>query len=58
MMPCTSTTFECEKVSQKIIGFINHRENFQHLRIAFKEIEIKNKEEVLIIWSRNHYTFR
>jgi len=58
VMPYASVTFECKKVSEKITGFINYREDFQHLWIAFKERGIKNNEEVLIIWSRKHYTFK
>jgi hypothetical protein len=58
VMPYASITLECEKVSEKISGFINYREDFQHLWTAFKERGIKDNEEVLIIWSRNHYTFK
>ena len=58
VMPYASITFECKKVQGEITGFINHREDFQHLWTAFKERGIKNNEEVLIIWSRNHYTFK
>ena len=58
VMPYASVTFECKKVPGKISGFINYREDFQHLWIAFKERGVKSNEEVLIIWSRNHYTFK
>lgn len=58
VMPYASITFECIKVSEKISGFISYREDFQHLWTAFKERGVKNNEEVLIIWSRNHYTFK
>jgi len=58
VMPYASVTFECKKIPGKITGFVNYREDFQHLWIAFKERGIKKNEEVLIIWSRNHYTFK
>lgn len=58
VMPYASITFECKKVSEKISGFINYSEDFQHLWAVFKERGVKNNEEVLIIWSRNHYTFK
>lgn len=58
VMPYASITFECKKVLEKISGFINYREDFKHLWITFKERGIKNNEEVLIIWSRSHYTFK
>jgi len=58
VMPYASVTFECKKVPEKITGFINYKEDFQHLWVAFKERGVKKNEEVLIIWSRNHYTFK
>lgn len=58
MMPYASITFECKKVPEKISGFINYREDFQHLLTAFKERGVKDDEEVIFVWSRNHYTFK
>lgn len=58
IMPYASLELECKKTQQKIIGFINYKEDFKHLWLAFKERGIKHNEEVLIIWSRNHYTFK
>jgi len=58
IMPYASVRIECKKTPNKILGYINYKEDFKHLWIAFKEKGIKRNEEVLIIWSRNHYTFK
>ena len=54
--PYASIVIECKKIPQKITGFITNKLDFTNLWNAFKERGInKEKEEVIIIWSRKHY---
>ena len=53
--PYASITIKCKKLPKKITGFICHKMDFIHLWTAFKEREVKQDEEVLIIWSKKHY---
>ncbi len=56
-MPFASITFECKKMAgRQITGYITHKMDFKHLWIAFKERKIGQDEEVLIIWTKKHYS--
>jgi len=54
-LPYASIHLECKKLPEEITGFITHKIDFIHLWMAFKEIIIKEDEEVLIIWTRKRY---
>jgi len=56
-VPYACITIECKKVG-KIRGYITHRTDFKHLFMAFKERTIKENEEVLIFWSKEHYKLK
>jgi len=53
--PYASITLENEKLGKNITGYITHKEDFLHLWEAFKERKIADDEEVIIIWTREHY---
>jgi len=53
--PYASIAIECKKLPQKITGLITHKVDFAHLWAAFKERGIKESEDVVIFWSKNHY---
>lgn len=56
--PYASVTIECKKISQEITGFITHKMDFAHLWAAFKERDISDNEEVIIIWTTKHYKYK
>lgn len=53
--PYASIKIECKKIPEKITGFITNKIDFINLWNAFKERGVREKEEVLIFWSVNHY---
>lgn len=57
-IPYASIAIECEKIPNKITGFITHKTDFIHLWTAFKERTIKQNEEVIIFWSKKHYKLK
>ena len=54
-MPYASLTLECERLGKNVIGYICHRMDFQYLWAAFKERTTSKDEEVIIVWTREHY---
>jgi hypothetical protein len=54
--PYASIVIECTKLHQDAIGYITHRLDFLHLWSAFNERGVGEDEEVLVIWTRKHYT--
>ncbi|MBE0447822.1 MAG: hypothetical protein IBX64_06940 [Actinobacteria bacterium] len=53
--PYTSVHIECKKLQGIATGLITHKVDFIHLWLAFNERTIKGDEEVLIIWTKQHY---
>lgn len=51
--PYAVLTVICPKTPDSITGFIFHKQDYEHLRMAFEQI--KQGQEVLIIWSNKHY---
>jgi len=54
-MPYASITFECEKESNTIEGYITNKTDFINLWSAFKERTISEQEEVIFAWTTNNY---
>ena len=40
----------------KAVIYVTHKEDFMNLWKVFKEIGVKQNEEVIVVWSKNHYT--
>ena len=57
-MPYASLALECKKLGKNITGYITHKMDFQHLWAAFKERTVDEDEEVIIIWTKEHYRHR
>lgn len=57
-LPYASVSFECKKIKGKIKGYITNKMDFINLWTAFRERGIKQNEEVIIVWSRNHYKYK
>jgi hypothetical protein len=56
-VPYAVIKIECKRTTEKITGFITHKEDFINLWAAFKERGInEEKEEVSLYWSTKHYT--
>ncbi len=54
--PYASVTIKCKKTKEEITGFITHKIDFVNLWHVFKEINLnEEKEEVLIYWTTKHY---
>ncbi len=53
--PYASIILECKKVSNTIRGYITHKIDFIHLWKVFKERTVKENEEVIIVWTIEHY---
>jgi len=56
--PYASVTMECKKLGKNITGYVTHKEDFQHLWVAFKDRKVKDDEEVIIFWTKEHYKVR
>lgn len=56
--PYASVTMECEKLGNNVTGYITHKEDFKHLWAAFKDRKVKDDEEVIIYWTKEHYKVR
>jgi len=54
-MPYAAVHFECKISSRPITGYISHKVDFRNLWAAFRERGIQENEEVLFIWSKQHY---
>jgi len=57
-MPYASVTIECKKLGKNVTGYITHKEDFKHLWMAFKRRKVNDNEEVLVVWTREHYKAR
>lgn len=56
-VPYAEIKIECRLSTEKIAGFITHKEDFINLWAAFKDRGVnQDKEEVLIYWTTQHYT--
>jgi hypothetical protein len=56
-VPYAEIKIECKLITEKITGFITHKEDFINLWAAFKERGVnEEKEEVLLYWTTRHYT--
>ena len=53
--PYASISFQCSKESKIFKGSITHKEDFKVLWAIFKERKIGNNEEVLFLWTNQHY---
>jgi len=53
--PYATVTMECKKLGKNIRGYITHKVDFRHLWAAFRDREVKENEEVIIIWTKKHY---
>lgn len=53
--PYATITMECKQLGKNITGCITHKMDFQHLWAAFKERTVKEGEEVIIYWTKEHY---
>jgi len=56
--PYAGVTIECKKLGKNITGYITHKEDFKHLWVAFKDRTVKDNEEVIICWTKEHYKVR
>jgi hypothetical protein len=56
--PYASVTMECKKLGKNVTGDITHKEYFKYLWMAFKRRKVKDNEEVIVIWTREHYKVR
>lgn len=54
-LPYASVILECKKVSNTIKGYITNKTDFIHLWKVFKERTIKENEEVIVVWTIEHY---
>jgi hypothetical protein len=52
--PYALIRIECKALPEETIGAIGHRLDFQHLWAAFNERGIRDDEEVLIYWTKEH----
>ena len=57
-MPYARVTIECKKFGKNVTGYITHKEDFKHLWMAFKRRKVNDNEEVLVVWTREHYKAR
>jgi len=53
-----SVILECKKVPETIKGYITHKIDSRNLWEVFKERAIKENEEVIICWTKQHYKYR
>jgi hypothetical protein len=53
--PYGYVTLECKKLGKNVTGYITHKEDFKHLWMAFKRRKVADNEEVMVIWTREHY---
>ena len=53
--PYAVITMECKKLGKNVTGYITHKEDFRHLWMAFKDRKVKDDEEVIICWTKEHY---
>ena len=56
--PYSSVIIECKKLGKNITGYITHKEDFKHLWAAFKDRKVKDDEEVIICWTKEHYRWK
>ncbi len=56
--PYAFLTVECKKFKQNADLWVTHKIDFINLSEAFGQRKIKDGEEVLIIWSVNHYKYK
>ncbi len=54
--PYACITMECKKFGKDTRGYISHKMDFEHLWAAFKDRTMKEDEEVIIYWTKKHYT--
>jgi len=53
--PYASLILECKKMPEVIRGYVTHKIDFANLWAAFEERGISDNEEVIIIWTTQHY---
>jgi len=56
--PYASIILECKNIQGTITGYITHRIDFRHLWEVFEERTIQENEEVIIIWTKQHYKIK
>ena len=56
--PLACVTIECRRLGKNLTGYITHTVDFRNLWEAFEETRVNEDEEVLIIWTKEHYRYR
>ena len=56
--PYAVVNIECKKFGKNVTGYITPKEDFKHLWAAFKQRKVKESEEVIVIWTKEHYRHR
>ena len=57
-LPYAVIILECKKVQEVIRGYVTNKTDFINLWKVFKERTIKENEEVIICWTKQHYKYR
>ncbi len=57
-LPYASVLLECKKVSGTIKGNITNKTDFIHLWKVFEERTVKENEEVIVVWTIEHYKYK
>jgi hypothetical protein len=55
-LPYGKIKLNCVGIEEDVIGFITHWIDFKNLWEIYKNRGVKEEEECLIYWTRNHYT--
>jgi CheY-like chemotaxis protein len=56
--PYASVILECKTIKGTITGHITHRIDFSHLWKVFEERTVQENEEVISIWTKQHYKIK
>jgi len=57
-VPYASILLECKKVPDRILAYVTNKIDFIHLWRVFKERTVKESEEVIVLWTIEHYKLK
>jgi hypothetical protein len=57
-IPYASVILECKKLQGPVRGYVTHKIDFTNLWTVFQERTLGEDEEVIIVWTKQHYKTR